>query len=127
MRALAHDHGRPLLITEFGCGAFVGAADRGAGSFQIVNWFTNPPRVRGDFPRDESVQADYLSDLIDLYDTEDVHGCFVFTYAMPGYTPSDNPACDLDKAGFGLIAVDDGILKRKQAFHAVADRFRGRT
>ena len=127
VRALAHDHGRPLLITEFGCGAFVGADDRGAGSFQIVNWFSDPPRIRGDFARDESVQAGYLSNLIDLYDTGDVHGCFVFTYAMPGYPRSDDPAYDLDKAGFGLITVDDGTLKRKQAFDAVADRFRGRT
>lgn len=120
---LADAHGKPFLVTEFGCGAFVGADDRGAGSFQIVNWFSDPPRIRGDFPRDEGVQAGYLSELIDLYDHEGVHGCFVFTYAMPGWRYDDDPACDLDKAGFGLVSREGGVLRRKEAFHAVADRY----
>jgi hypothetical protein len=125
VRALAADHGRPFLITEFGCGAFVGADDRGAAPFQIVNWFTDPPRIRGDLARDESVQAAYLAELIDLYDAEDVHGCFVFTYTMPGYPHSSDPARDLDKAGFGLVTndEDDGAVRCKQAFHAVAERY----
>ncbi len=123
VRALVDENDKPILVTEFGCGAFVGADDRGAGSFYIVNWLADPPRIRGDFERDESVQADYLTDLIDLYDSERVHGCFVFTYAMPEYALHDEPARDLDRAGFGLVSVDGGVLNRKRAFHAVADRF----
>lgn len=123
VQTLVDGNDKPILVTEFGCGAFVGADDRGAGSFYIVNWFADPPRIRGDFARDESVQADYLTDLIDLYDSEGVHGCFAFTYAMPGFSRHDDPALDLDKAGFGLVVVDGGDLYRKQAFDAVADRF----
>ncbi|MEV0732956.1 hypothetical protein [Polymorphospora sp. NPDC050346] len=123
---LVRRHDRPVVITEFGCGAFTGAEQRGAGSFQIVNWFTEPPRISGDHPRDESVQARYLTDLIDLYDTQGVHGCFVFTFAMPDFLHEDDPHLDLDKAGFGVMAArSDGTYQRKQAFHAVADAYRG--
>lgn len=126
LRGLRDDHDRPLVVSEFGCGAFSGADAKGAGSFGVVNWFSDPPRVRDDTLRDESVQADYLGELIDLYDAEDIHGCFVFTYAMPGYPHSSDPTHDLDKAGFGLISSDDAghTRQRKRAFHAVAERYR---
>ncbi|MBK1787619.1 hypothetical protein [Prauserella cavernicola] len=125
LRELVDSTTKPVVITEFGCGAFTGADARGAGSFTIVNWFADPPRIRGDHPRDESVQARYLTELIDLYDAEDVHGCFVFTFAMPGYPADSDPARDLDKAGFGLLLHhDDGTIRHKEAFHAVAARYR---
>ena len=123
VRALARDQGRPLLITEFGCGASVGADERGAGSFRAVNWFRDLPRIAGDLPRDESVQAGYLRELIGLYDAEGAHGCFVLTYAMPGSPRSQDPGADLDKAGFALGVDVDGVVVRKQAFHAVAECF----
>ncbi|WP_179201017.1 hypothetical protein OHO28_49785 [Streptomyces europaeiscabiei] len=74
LRGLVRDQDKPVVITEFGCGAFTGAEQRGAGSFWIVNWFAVPPRIRGDHPRDEAVQARCLGELIDQYDAEGVHG-----------------------------------------------------
>jgi hypothetical protein len=125
LRSLVRDSGgKPVVVSEFGCGAFTGADDRGAGSFQIVDWLADPPRIRGEHPRDEAVQARYLTELIDLYDAEGVYGCFVFTFVMPDFPHRDDPSLDLDKAGFGLIAVsEDGTRRRKAAFNAVADRF----
>ncbi|MFB6722219.1 hypothetical protein ACFCV3_18730 [Kribbella sp. NPDC056345] len=124
VRTLVRDNDKPVVITEFGCGAFTGADLRGAGSFQIVNWFAESPRIRGDHPRDEAVQARYLGELIELYDAEGVHGCFVFTYAMPDFPHRDTPQLDLDKAGFGVIAVtEDGVQRPKQAFDEVARRY----
>lgn len=124
LRGLVRDHDQPVAITEFGCGAFTGADQRGAGSFWIVNWFAAPPRIRGDHPRDEGVQARYLGELIDLYDAEGVHGCFVFTFAMPDFPHHDDPRLDLDKAGFGVVAVaGDGARRPKDAFHEVARRY----
>ncbi|WP_028921056.1 hypothetical protein [Pseudonocardia acaciae] len=124
LRGLVGDHGKPVVISEFGCGAFAGADQRGAGSFQIVNWFADPPRVRNDHPRDEAVQARYLGELIEQYDALGVYGCFVFTYAMPDYPRHDDPRLDLDRAGFGVVAVaGDGTHTPKQAFHEVARRF----
>jgi hypothetical protein len=127
LRGLVRDNeGKPVVITEFGCGAFTGADLRGAGSFQIVSWFAEPPRIRDDHPRDESVQARYLGELIELYDAEGVHGCFVFTYAMPDFARRADPSLDLDKAGFGVMAVtDDGVYQRKEAFGEVARRYGG--
>lgn len=127
LRGLVRDNaGKPVVITEFGCGAFTGADLRGAGSFQIVDWFAEPPRIRDDHPRDESVQARYLGELIDLYDAEGVHGCFVFTFAMPDFARREDPSLDLDKAGFGVMAVtEDGVYQRKEAFGEVARRYGG--
>jgi hypothetical protein len=127
VRGLVRDHeGKPVVITEFGCGAFTGADLRGAGSFQIVNWFADPPSIRGDHPRDESVQARYLGELLELYGAEGIHGCFVFTFAMPDFPRRDDPGLDLDKAGFGVMAVtDDGGYQRKEAFGEVARHYGG--
>ncbi len=125
LRSLVREHGKPVVVTEFGCGAFVGADQRGAGSFQIVDWFATPPVVRADHPRDEAVQARYLGELIDEYTAAGVHGCFVFTFAMPDFPRRDDPQFDLDRAGFGVVAVaDDGTVTRKAAFGEVARRYR---
>lgn len=124
LRSLVRDHDKPVVITEFGCGAFTGADQRGAGSFWIVAWFAVPPRIRGDHPRDEAVQARYLGELIDLYDAEGVHGCFVFTFVMPDFPHHDDPRLDLDRAGFGVVAVTgDGAGRPKEAFHELARRY----
>lgn len=124
LRSLVRDHDKPVVITEFGCGAFPGADQRGAGSFWIVNWFAAPPHIRGDHPRDEAVQARYLGELIDQYNAEGVHGCFVFTFAMPDFPHHDAPRLDLDKAGFGVVAVTgDGACRLKEAFHEVARHY----
>jgi hypothetical protein len=124
LRSLVHGHDKPVVITEFGCGAFTGADQRGAGSFWIVNWFAVPPRIRGDHPRDEAVQARYLGELIHQYDAEGAHGCFVFTFAMPDFPHHDDPGLDLDKAGFGVVAVTgDGACRPKEAFDEVARRY----
>jgi len=128
VRELVGSHDKPVVVTEFGCGAFAGADRRGAGSFRIVNWFADPPVVRDGHPREESVQARYLGDLIDLYAASGVAGCFAFTFAMRSYLRSDDPRQDLDRAGFGLVAVavadERAPWVAKEAFHTVAERYR---
>ncbi len=127
LRSLVRGHEQPVVITEFGCGAFVGADRRGAASFRIVNWFADPPRVREGHVRDEGTQARYLGELIDLYGAEGVHGCFAFTFAMRDFPHRPDPAEDLDMAGFGLVKVapeDPLAWTPKAAFHAVAERYR---
>ncbi|MFC4535353.1 hypothetical protein [Sphaerisporangium dianthi] len=127
LRSLVRDHAKPVVITEFGCGAFAGADRRGPGSFRIVRWFAGQPTIRGDHPRDERTQAAYLGELIDLYRTAGVHGCFVFTFAMRGFPHREDPRLDLDKAGFGIVKVTEGdpaAWTPKAAFHEVARRYR---
>lgn len=126
LRALLRDAGRPVVITEFGCGAYRGAERRGPGSFLIVDWFAQPPRVKDGHVRDEATQASYLTDLIDLYAAHGVHGCFVFTFSMPDFPHTADPRHDLDMAGFGVVKVDPDDPTRwtpKEAFHAVARRY----
>lgn len=123
---LVEESDRPVVITEFGCGAFTGAEQRGQGSFLIVNWFATPPRVKEGYVRDEETQAAYLAELIDLYAGQDVHGCFVYTFSMPDFPHREDPRLDLDMAGFGVVrtaADDPGHWERKKAFGVVASRY----
>ncbi len=125
---LVRDNDKPVIINEFGCGAYEGAERRGPASFRIVNWFAEEPTIKGDHPRDEQTQARYLGELIDLYNEAGVHGCFVFTFAMPDYPHHDDPRRDLDKAGFGIVKVpadDPTTWTPKAAFHEVAKRYGG--
>ncbi|WET76738.1 hypothetical protein P3102_21765 [Amycolatopsis sp. QT-25] len=129
VRALVGESAKPVVITEFGCGAFTGADVRGPGSFQIVNWYARPPRIMDAHPRDENTQARYLTELIDLYDQTGVHGAFVFTFSMPDFAHHDDPALDLDRAGFGIVTVTadhPAQWRPKAAFRAVAHRYGGR-
>jgi len=126
VRSLVRSSEKPVFVTEFGCGAFVGADRRGPGSFLAVNWLTDPPRVREGHVRDEATQAAYLGELIDLYADAGVEGCFVFTFSMPEFPHSDDPAHDLDMAGFGVVkakADDPAAWAAKEAFHEVARRY----
>lgn len=115
--------GKPLVITEFGCGCHVGGAQRGPGSFKIVSWWGRHPRIKQGNIRSERVQAAYLSDLIDVWDRNGVHGCFVYTFALRDYPHRADPHRDLDMASFGLVKVsadDVAQWEPKEAFHDVA-------
>ncbi len=119
-------HDKPVVVTEFGCGSFRGAEVLGPASFRVVNWFADPPRVRDGHVRDESVQATYLGELIDLYGAAGVAGCFVFTFAMPEFPHDEDPVQDVDMAGFGIVAVSAGDAadwRPKLAYLTVAERY----
>jgi hypothetical protein len=126
LRALS-EAGKPVVVTEFGCGAHLGAERRGPASFMIVNWFAQPPRVRDGHVRDERTQAAYLAELIELYAAEGIHGCFVFTFSMPDFPHHAEPRHDLDMAGFGVVKIpaDAQAWKPKEAFHEVARWYGG--
>ena len=94
---------KPVVITEFGCGAQCGGDVRGPGSFRVLNWFASLPRVRDGHVRDEPTQARYLTELVDVHDRAGVRGCFVFTFVMPDFPHSCDPQHDLDMAGFRIV------------------------
>jgi len=134
--ALLRDAEKPVIITEFGCGAHRGAERRGPGAFRIVNWFAEPPHIKDGHIRDERTQAAYLAELIELYAARGVHGCFVFTFAMPDFPHRADPLYDLDMAGFGVVKVspadpghhpgDSGGWAPKEAFDEVARQYGAR-
>ncbi|WP_188194707.1 CPBP family glutamic-type intramembrane protease [Nonomuraea sp. SYSU D8015] len=118
---LLQRHGKPVVITEFGCCAYDGADTKGASGDDIVDWRATPPRIKGSRTRNEQVQADYLGDLIETYATEGVRGAFVFEFSEPSYPHAPDRRHDLDLASYGIVKAGPGDRwERKAAFHRVA-------
>ena len=125
--------GKPVLITEFGCCSYRGARERGGSAADILDWRDlDDRRVKPGYQRDEQVQADVIEELLDIYETEDLHGAFVCMFIEGDCRYSDDPDRDQDKASYGIVrpptlesglSADDGHWEPKAAFHAVARRF----
>lgn len=98
--------GKPVALTEFGCGTFTGAADRGAQLGDLVEW-DGPRAVRltQQVTRDEQEQADCLRDLLDVFDQVGVDTAFLCTFACWHLPHRADPQLDLDRAGGGIVAV----------------------
>ncbi|GLF94993.1 abortive infection protein [Streptomyces yaizuensis] len=127
-------HGKPVVVTEFGCCTFTGAREHGGSGFLAVDWERVPPVVRDGFVRDEREQADEIGELLDLYAAERVHGAFVYNFIAPDSPWSPWRRHDLDIASFALARTfptgtrrgyaETGHWEPKRSFHAVARRFR---
>jgi len=123
-------HGKPVLITEFGCCAFTGAERLGGGGWLIVDHSQSPAVLKPGHTRDEALQARVLAELLDLYRAEGVHGAFVYDFMAASHRTNPDPARDLDCASYGLVKVQPETpgetslrWERKQAFAAVAGHF----
>jgi hypothetical protein len=121
-------HGKPVAITEFGCCAYRGAADRGGMGWAIIDREADPPRLDGDYVRDEAEQVRYLTELFSVFDAAGVDSAFWFTFAGFGLPLRDEPRRDLDLASYGVVAIldDNGTRWRpKESFHALAAAYGG--
>src|SRR5438552_823207 len=95
--------GKPVAITEFGCATYHAAADRGARGGMIVEWDgATPPRLDGDYTRDETEQATYLRELLDIFNVVGVDTAFVCTFACYHLPHREAPRPDLDLASYGV-------------------------
>jgi len=113
--------GKPVVVTEFGCCAYRGAEDKGAMAWAIVDPTSDPPRFTGTFHRDEELQAREVADMLRVLDGAGVDGAFVFTFAAPALTHSDDPRYDLDLASYALVKTGpDGGWEPKAAYRTVA-------
>ena len=129
-------HGKPVLITEFGCCTYEGAEDAGGSGYDIIDWEQDPPVLNGDYVRSEEVQAETIGELLEIYEAEGVHGAFVFTFVEVGQTYSPDPLYDLDMASFGIVKFlpedtgqgyeETGYWEPKLAFATIAARFAAR-
>ncbi|MCI4061178.1 hypothetical protein MRQ36_00755 [Micromonospora sp. R77] len=130
--------GKPVAVTEFGCAAFTGAADRGSRS-DIIEYdqhTARPVRLTEPVDRDEPEQAAYLRDLLDVWDAGGVDTAFVQTFAARHLPTSDDPAQDFDRGSFGIVKVlppgRTGTAypgmpwEPKAAFHSLAEYGRAR-
>ncbi|MEU6736064.1 hypothetical protein ABZ929_23205 [Streptomyces physcomitrii] len=129
---------KPLAITGFGTAAYRGAGDRGGRVLEVVEHDPEtraPLRLNAVYERDEAGQATYLSEVLEIFETEGVDSAFVFLFALPGYPhrPDGDPRDDLDRAGLGIVRLLEGCRGQtypdmewepKAAFTAVAQRYR---
>ncbi|MEU4423987.1 hypothetical protein AB0F81_25435 [Actinoplanes sp. NPDC024001] len=97
-------HGKPVVITEFGCCTYQGAENRGGAGFMIVKW-GDPPTIKSGYVRDERVQADHLGELREIYEREGVDAAFVYAFSEPSNPFDPDPTRDLDMAGYGIVKV----------------------
>ncbi|NKY53229.1 abortive infection protein [Nocardia vermiculata] len=126
------DHGKPVVVTEVGVCAYQGAEDKGPRGFMIADFAVDPPRLNGDYVRDEAMQARELTEMLGELETAGVDGAFVFTFVTPALPHRKQSRMDLDLAGYGLVksyddhngeTCPDLPWQPKQSFHAVADYY----
>jgi hypothetical protein len=122
--------GKPLAITEFGCQTYEGA-DRGLGlPWELFDPTSSLPRFAGPPPtRSEQTQADYLTELLELFRREPVFHAAIYELVSPDLPHAAEAMRDLDRASHAITRVirDDPAdpaspyrWEPKQAFHAAA-------
>ena len=130
--------GLPVAITGFGAATWHGAADVAARSMEIVEYGDagEPIRLTGSYARDEQGQAQYLRELLEVFEQEGVDSAFVFLFALENFPhrPDGDPRDDLDLASLGIVKVLEGRSgttypglgwEPKAAFRAVAESYSG--
>jgi hypothetical protein len=94
-----------------------------------------PIRLNGEYVRDETGQATYLTEVLEIFDTEGVDSAFVFLFALDGFPhrPDGDPRDDLDLASPSIVKIlqdrhgdtyPDMTWEPKAAFTAVAEHYR---
>ncbi len=127
-------HGKPVIITEFGCCTYQGAENKGGYGWAIVDWSKSPSEVKGEFIRDEEAQANYIIELLKIFKETKVDGVFVFTFVSPSYPYYQNPLYDLDMASYSVVKTytdQNGMTYKdmpwepKESFFKLADFYAG--
>jgi hypothetical protein len=125
LRALARQR-QPVVITEFGCATYRGAADAGGLAWTAIERGAEPRRLREGIMRDEAAQAQELAGLLATAESSGMDGAFIYTYVMPSYPSSLENSEDLDAASYALVRCwPDGRIEPKAAYHAVAQIYGG--
>ncbi|MER6131811.1 abortive phage infection protein [Streptomyces sp. NPDC001815] len=125
--------GKPLAITEFGTCTFVGAPEQGGMGWSIVDHEKTPPEIKGNVVRSERVQAAYLTDLLDVFESMNLHAAMAFEFvtADSPHRP-DHPRYDLDMASYAIVKPikdrpddpeSDWHWEPKEAYRAVARHY----
>jgi hypothetical protein len=125
-----HIHEKPVAVTEFGCGTYEGAEKAGKGAWNIIKVKDGKRRIEGNYKRSETIQADYIIDLLNIFRDENIHAAFVFTFVNPGCKYNSNPVYDFDRVSYGIvkpiynIKPDEALnFLPKEAFYRLADYY----
>jgi hypothetical protein len=122
--------GKPVVVSEFGCCTYEGAADAGGAGFMIFD-DTQPSALKLKFSglqRSEAEQSRYLRELLAIFGEEGIHGAFWHTFAGWAFPHRLDLKADLDLGSFGLVKVIEAApagrealaLEPKEAFWALA-------
>lgn len=115
LRAMAAS-GRPLVITEFGCATFRGAADLGALGPDIVEYEDGRPvRLKGEHTRDEAEQARCITEHVDAFEEAGVDSAFLCTFACFYLPHAPAGGVDFDLASLGVVKVHPPTADGPQA------------
>ena len=139
--------GKPVVNTEFGMGAYVGADEKGmlanlGGMVDVKTLFAHAlplvgrlvrPRLNGRYVRDEELQARSLTDTLAILDGAGVDGAFVATFLHAINPYDEDPLYDLDMSASTLVKTltggkhgttyPDMPWEPKASFRAVADYY----
>jgi hypothetical protein len=129
-------HGKPIVVTEFGCCTYRGAGDRGAAGWMILEGEGQGQQLDRDYVRDEGEQVKYLRELIEIYKRHGIDTAFWFTFASWNRPHREENRKDLDIASFGVVKVIDeqvidehasipGNCWRRKAVFEEFSQFRG--
>jgi len=101
----------------------------------VVGRFVRP-RLRGDYTRDEAMQAREVVETLGVLDAAGVDGAFIMTFVEPLNVYNKDPRHDLDMNSFALVkslaagrhgTTYPGMTwEPKESFRAVADFYAGR-
>jgi hypothetical protein len=117
---------KPVAVLEFGCCAYKGAEDKGPTGWAITEVINDQRVIKGSPVRDETVQANYITELLDVFKQEKVLAAFVFTFINPMYKSNNDPRLDLDLASYGIVKpVNEAAYKGlqwipKEAFYRLS-------
>lgn len=139
-------YGKPVNITEFGYKTYQGAASTSEGMggdiidyksvflhhIPVVGRFVKP-KLKGEYVRDEGLQARELVDQLSTLDKAGVEGAFIFTFVTPLAYYDEIPLYDLDMASYSLVksyrggkhgqTFQDMTWEPKESFKAVAEYY----
>jgi hypothetical protein len=113
--------GKPVAITEFGCGSFRGASEFGRDpTFSLIVWGDDgrAAKLNRECERDENEQANYLRELIDVFESEGVDFAFVYTFARYDFPHREDPGRDIDRVSAGVVKVFDEQSGTRQGRYA---------
>jgi hypothetical protein len=125
--------GKPIMILEFGCCTFTGAAEAGGMGWDIVDSAQDPPAIKPGHPRDEKEQADHLVNMLKVFEAEGFLGASIYEFISPSTPHASNPKYDLDIASYALCKVtrlrpdEEGspyLWAPKKSFRAVSTFYR---
>ena len=123
-------YGKPVAVAEFGCCTYEGAEKAGGGGWNIIEVKDGKSKIKNNYKRSESTQADYIIDLLEIFKQENIYASFVFTFINPRFEYNPDPACDLDMASYGIVKPvnsenpEDGLIfLPKEAFYRLAEYY----